>query len=121
MQEVGPLGLPVPIPGGLSGLAADIRSSPGGDESGGYEDPVIRAAETGSAYVDDWDRAIEQETCDFCVSVLESLREQPMGVQVQGIQELAELKRSVQGEFTADDVRDKMGDFDVITDPEIVG
>jgi hypothetical protein len=115
MQPVGPLGVPVPVPSDADAefpVGDGQPTATGQDQS---QDAVIAAAEMGEDYLDRVEQAIAEEDCAFCENVLKQLRHRPLDEQVKGVQELAELKRSVEGGVDPDDIEEKLAEFDIIT------
>lgn len=142
---VGPLNLPAPVPnlgppsGGRRAENApqaadetrddgdDPRGSPpedaGSRQSGSSTtsgEPVSEAARVGEEYLDRVERAIEAEDCQYCEAILERLRSMPVEEQIQGVQELAELKRAMARDADEEEVGDLMDDFEVLDDPQLL-
>lgn len=119
-RSVGPFGVPVPVPDADDGSPPSPARGDSVVDRDQSQDAVIEAAEAGEDYLDRVEQAIETENCDFCRSVLNELRTRPLDEQVKGVGELAELKRSVDGEVNAEEIEQLMDEFEVITDPSIL-
>jgi len=60
------------------------------------------------------------ETCELCLQILDSLRSRPIEEQVQGVRELATLKREADAGKDPAELAEVMGDFEVIGDPSMM-
>jgi len=139
-QSFGPFGVPVPVPDLASGdgeplpedgeqmndtqpddldqpqQAATNPEIPG---DAGLSD-LEAAAELGDEYIDKVQSAMDDETCELCLQILDSLRSRPIEEQVQGVRELATLKREADAGKDPAELAEVMGDFEVIGDPSMM-
>ena len=139
-EAFGPFGVPVPVPDfvddGGNPLPEDDK--PEGDtESDGLDQPqqgatnpdmpsaeglsnLEAAAELGDEYIDRVQAAMDDETCDLCLQILDALRSRPIKEQVEGVRELATLKREADAGKDPTELAEVMDDFEVIDDPSMM-
>lgn len=136
----GPLGVPVPVP--------DIQRADGGDTEDGEGIPddiapssrdesqptesnpempgaeglsdLEAAADLGNEYIDRVEAAMDDETCEMCLQILDRLRSRPIDEQVQGVRELARLKKAADRGADPGELAEIMDDFDVVSDPSLM-
>lgn len=131
-----PLGVPVPVPdntptasqgpvepvevGDTGGTpepetdlgigSTDALRENEGDAAAALSSAVASLQNAKNAY----DDAVDAEDCQFCVAMLEALREADFETQIQGLTELRELE-SLDGDgVTEEKLNEKMDDFEVI-------
>lgn len=117
IENVGPLGLPLPT---ITRPGVD-GSGPDPDPDTGVEDALDEAVSHGEGYIDAVEEAIREEDCEFCVSVLKDLRGRPADDQLQGLRELRELKREINtGEIpNKEELAEIMEDFEFVELPGV--
>lgn len=129
VQNVGPLGLPVLVP--EEGERVDLTPETGDgpatlpedaeDDAGDPDNPLDAATKAGESFNEYLDRAIEEETCSFCESVLRDLKGRPLDEQMTGVEELKELKDLITGGEMPDEeeIADLLEDFEVVEMPGV--
>jgi hypothetical protein len=78
------------------------------------------AAELGDEYIDRVKAAMDDETCELCLQILDALRARPIEEQVRGVRELATLKREADTGADPAELAEVMDDFVVIDDPSMM-
>lgn len=85
------------------------------DEDGDIEqDPIFRAADLAEELDDALERSHQVEDCSFCREVIASLEDQPASVQRQGLAEMRELKRVMEGSPSREQIDAVMDDMSVV-------
>jgi len=121
IEPVGPLNIPLPVMSQQPGAPdAEVDGEPAPEPDGGLEDPLDAAEESIEDYNEYLDRAIEQEDCSFCQSVLMDLKHRPLEKQKRGVRELKQLKDAMSGDEIPgkEELREMMADFEVVQLPE---
>jgi hypothetical protein len=139
-EAFGPFGVPVPVPafddGSGEPLPENAESADDADPDGGDQprhaatNPDIlttegvsdleAAAELGDEYIDRVKAAMDDETCELCLQILDALRARPIEEQVRGVRELATLKREADTGADPAELAAVMDDFEVIDDPSMM-
>jgi hypothetical protein len=137
-KDMGPLGVPVPVPdpptpgeaappdpgaaeadGGFASF--DDEGQPTTSNGGLTANPQLstleRAAELGDEYIDTVEEAMDEEMCDLCEQILQNLRNRDLETQVKGVKELAKLKQVAESGADPVEIAEVMEDFEVVDDP----
>lgn len=125
----GPMGMPVLVPkdGPTSSEpvepagvpdAGDVTIDAGNaiedsSEPAGAAGALLQAKLAVESAKDAYDAAIEAENCEFCISMLEALREADFETQAAGLEELRELEM-MGTDVDEAAVQEAMEDFDII-------